>query len=504
MSILSLAQADQQVAAGPQPGEASRLPVSFGEGFEAAWQENQLFGQSVAHSNARMRVLDDYVNELRQKTGKDIGPDVQAAVAGIEGENTIKGDPAGWAVAREAGAKAGIPAPTEDEIDERAIAVSRAARQTYGDVAAREKAGGGAGLFLGGLGGAVADPINLATIPLGGGEGGILLTALRFGAIAGATQAGNEALQSGFREQVQPGYAASGEPLANVLTAGAEGAVLGGGTKALGNLWTRMKTGAWPTSVRDAGNILESEANIQQSNVYPGVKGEVAHRAALSDAINDVSRGTPVDVASHITPDIEASADERFAPLMAARGEAQRAMAAAEAARPGGPAPELPFEQTAAEAQAGRSIDTLSTEVAALAKRAGYDMPAEEAAQIAARMVKAPDDQVGRLLDQVTTNPSLAAEAPPRGGGAPIEQPATALPPSEVTRVLGSPDHEAAVRADIDRARMTKDVKIPAGVDEKGEPVFRSLDSAMDEVDGYKAAAEQIQACAAPAKETTE
>jgi len=64
--------------------------------------------------------------------------------------------------------------------------------------------------------------------------------------------------------------------------------------------------------------------------------------------------------------------------------------------------------------------------------------------------------------------------------------------------MLASPEHEQALRGDLDRARATADVKIPAGVDEKGEPVFRSLDSALDEVDAFKKAADEIQACAAP------
>jgi hypothetical protein len=48
----------------------------------------------------------------------------------------------------------------------------------------------------------------------------------------------------------------------NILEAGLGGAVLGGGLKGLSALWTRQKTGAWPRTVRDAGNVVESEAQI--------------------------------------------------------------------------------------------------------------------------------------------------------------------------------------------------------------------------------------------------
>jgi hypothetical protein len=252
--------------------------------------------------------------------------------------------------------------------------------------------------------------------------------------------------------------------------------------------------------VRDAGNLAESEANIQATNVYPGAAGAAAHRDALATSTDQIIKGEPVDVAAHITPAVEASADERIRPLMEARAAAQRAEAAASAAEPAGPAPELPFEQTAAQAEAARATDALAAEVSSMAEHAGYDMSAEEAKAVAARMVKAPDDQVAQALDRLAISPSRAVEpvlkAQPETGA-----PATVVPPTEVARVIGSPDHDAALRADIDRARMMGDRRLPAGVDENGEPVFRSLDGAMEEVDAYKAAADHIQACVNPPQE---
>jgi hypothetical protein len=87
-----------------------------------------------------------------------------------------------------------------------------------------------------------------------------------------------------------------GEPARNVLGAAAFGGAAGGFFKGLGMAWGRAKTGVWPRSIRDAGNVVESEAQVAQSNVLPGLEGEVAHRDALAKTIDDVVAGRKVEV----------------------------------------------------------------------------------------------------------------------------------------------------------------------------------------------------------------
>jgi len=591
--ILDLSQRDQQVAAGPQPGEAARLPVTFGEGLEAAWHEATLFGQSSASNMARHQAMLDYGDEVRRKTGQDIWPDLS--------EILVNSD---WSKAAATIAKLNaaqpdlhLDPPTPEEIDRRAMVLSRQARTDYQEVSAREKAsGGGFGTVLGGLAGGIADPLNLATAPLFGGEGGVLLTALKFGGAAAATQTANEAIGAGYREAVQPGYLASGEPLANVLEAGASGAALGAGGKVLGiglgRLWGRMKTGTWPTTVRDAGNLLESEAQTQATNVYPGVAGEAAHRDALSAATDQIIKGEPVDVAAHITPEVEArqlgirselnrlfndeidpsnlskeAADlwarmppdikaagfdvvgnsgkvdgfltesdildeETVAALRKSRKAStessankfeewlkqnlpkldfesvrQRATTATEAAQAAraaeaGPAPELPFEATAAEAQAETVRAALRDRIAQIAEAGGHVLSHEEIAALADRFARMTPEDAADAARQLRVVPhQLAAEPPAARTAAVAEPPATAYPQAAVDQMLASPEHAEALRGDLDRARATADVKIPAGVDPEGNPIFRSLDSALDEVDAFKKAADEIQACAAPAQQ---
>lgn len=292
--MLDLWQNNTAVAAQPQPGEARDLPATFGESFSAAWQNGRLFSDTLAHGNAQAAGFDQYLEDVKNASGEDIRRQVYADADPLTAARNIVG--------KMKAANPGlmtIPDLTDDELDHRAIVASQQARERYMQIAQREKAaGGGVGQFLGGLAAGATDPINLVGLAVAPEvEGGVLASATAWGTFGAVTQGVNEGVNAGFREKVQPGYAMSGEPVMNVLEAGAGGAVLGGGFKALGNLWTRVKTGAWPQSVRDAGNVVESEANIQQSNVLPGVEGEAAHRASLSTAINQILGGLPVDVA---------------------------------------------------------------------------------------------------------------------------------------------------------------------------------------------------------------
>jgi hypothetical protein len=430
MSFLDLYQGDQDQAAKIQPNEGTRLPSGFDENLRAAWSDGQLFSQSIARSNARSAVLGDYIDEIRQKTGNDLSKEFTPDVAGGGQTGVTDFDAANERVAKlkESYPDLDLNPLSEDEIDKRAVAKSQAAHRTYQQLSAGEKTfGGSVGSFLGSAGSAAADPINILALAVAPETGGasILGTALRWGALAGTSQAAIEASSDSFKEQVQPGYTESGAPLQEIGGAFLGGAVLGGGTKALGNAWTRVKTGAWPTSVRDAGNVIESEANVASTNPFPGVEGEVAHREALVKTIDDILAGRPVDVSVQITPELQQAAAEATRVLEAPSGM---------------PTEQLPLD---------------------------FEAPA-------APKVKAPE------------------------GPQPITQ-----TPDQMRETLTAPDHQEAIRADIDRARAMGDVQVP-GMDENGNHVMMSVDKAVDEVDKYKQVAEQIQACANPVQEAAE
>src|ERR1700683_5066140 len=299
--MLDLWSNNQAIAARPQPEEGRDLPATGEESFNAAWANGEMFSSSVAQGNARRQALDEFGKQINAAGG-----DVQSEYAsrltfGLMGDPI---EPDGLDVANAALAKAKAKNPalqlnplTDDDLDKRAVEISRGAQVSYAEMAQREKTFGGK---LGGVAGSLAssatDPLNLVLAPIAPeADLGVLGSALLVGGLGAGSQAVNEAMGARYREQVQPGYAASGAPIENIAEAGAGGAVLGGGLKALGNLWTRVKTGEWPTSIRDAGNVIESEGQLQGSNILPGAEGEVAHRQAMGTAVDQILKGQQVD-----------------------------------------------------------------------------------------------------------------------------------------------------------------------------------------------------------------
>lgn len=297
---LDMFQRDRDEAAGyALANSAPDLPVEAGEAFSTAFLRAALFGQSTAALNARTAAAAEYAGELEAATG-DQSLRASLSSGGIDRLNAR--------IRQIAGERPdlGLRELDDDELTKRQAAKSRQAVADYRAMADREKTlGGTIGFFAGGAVGDITDPVNLTTFPLAAPASlGIIGTAAAWSAIGGGTQLAIEALGAPYRERIQPGYVASGEPLANIVGTAAFAGVLGSGIKGAAAAWTRLRTGEWPRSVRDAGNVVDSEANIQGSNALPGVEGEVAHREALGKAIDDIAAGKPVDVSEQIAPEL--------------------------------------------------------------------------------------------------------------------------------------------------------------------------------------------------------
>lgn len=305
---------------------AQDLPLEFGEAFDAAWREGLLFGQSISASTSRMQGVQDYLDGIREKTGTVLTNPAfgggSAALDELNGQLT--------ALAPKF-PDLGLKPLTSEDLDRLGEEKARRARQVYRKAAGREQTWGGtAGLVLGSLSAGAADPVNIITLPLAAPKAlGILGTALATAGITAGTQVGIEAVAAPFKERVEPGYGASGEAGENVLNAAIAGGVLGGGAKALGALWTRYHTGSWPRSVRDAGNVVASEGQIDATNPVPTVEGEVAHRTALQQAIDGLVSGRPVEVSETITPDLLRAYGARLDPVLEARANARAAQESA-------------------------------------------------------------------------------------------------------------------------------------------------------------------------------
>jgi hypothetical protein len=455
---------DPQRAVAPALDTSGRdLPTTFGETFSAAWSRNTLFSQDYFGENDRWSALSDYTDKIKAMTGRDVAaeldygtgefaPDSHAMLAQVNSKvaELNKQNPA-----------LELDPLSPEQFEQNAVAKRRKADADFEQTIDRPRGPGATvGRWLGAGAAGVADPINLAALPIAPeAELGIVASAVRWGAITGAAGVAGTALAAPYREQVQPGYVAGGGPLAEIAEQAAFGAAGGAAfpiaravarpvVNRLADAWGRVRGQPWPTSVKDAGNIVSSQANINQSNIYPGIDGSAAHEQALAKTTNDILARRPVDVSQHITPELEA----RAAPAPAtetARLDAQAAAANATRPVPIEAAPELPFARTAAEAKADELRRNLAGLIQINAEQRGYPgMPIGEAEQIADKLTAAATpEEATKILRDMQMSPRQVAEAP-----AHIEPPIEPVPTAVAPLAdIHAPEFQTAVRADLDR-----------------------------------------------------
>jgi len=437
-------------------------PTTFGETFSAAWSRNTLFSQDYFGENDRMSALNDYLDKVKRTSGEDIGQQLDYRMpegAAVSAQDLLRQANGKVNELKNKNPALGLEPMSPDELSANAVAKRKKADADFEETIDRPRGPGATvGRWLGGAAAGIADPINLAALPIAPeGELGILGSALRWGAIAGSAGAVSTAIAAPYREQIEPGYIASGAPLAEITEQAAFGAAGGAAFPAaraiarpvvnrVADSWDRVRGNYWPTTVKDAGNIVSSAANINQSNIYPGIDGSAAHEQALAKTTNDVLAGRPVDVSQHITPELEARTAQPE--VEAHRLQAQGAAAAAVRPMPIEPAPPLPFERTAAEAAAEARKQDLVLDVYDAAREGGYDdIPMAEAGQIADKLIDATPEQAQKIMRDLRMSPRQVAEAP-----AVLEPPAEPLPvPVTPVENIHAPDFQNAVRADVDR-----------------------------------------------------
>lgn len=307
--MLDLFEQSTAAASAPSPTEGRDLPATLGESFSSAWATNELSTSSIKQQNARNQAIREFSDQV-SAAGGDVSGEYAKRLTVGPGEGLY--EPDGLDVANTALAKLKasgknprlwLDPMTEDDIGKRSVAISQEAIASGAAMQGREQTfGSRVGGFLGGAASSAADPMNIPLMAVAPEESlGILGHAALFGAGAAASQVANEAVNARFNEMVQPGYGARGEAAGNVLEAGIGGAVLGGTLKAAADVLTRAFTGQWPTALRAAANVVKSEAQIQTTNVLPGVEGEAEHRAAIARSIDQIMNGHAVD------PDIAAA-----------------------------------------------------------------------------------------------------------------------------------------------------------------------------------------------------
>lgn len=449
------------------------MPTTSHDLFTAAWGRNQLTHMNLTGEQDRLNALDDYLEKIKKLGGPDLAPELDY---GTFGGGMMPDSHALFAQANAKLAEYKNKNPEFDmqpmsaqEFDGNAINKRRNADADYEAELERPRgAGATLGLVAGGLAAGAVDPINLLALPVAPEASlGILASALRWGAIGAGAATVSEAIQAPYQEQVHPGRLMSGAPLLDIAQAGLFAA--GGGVlfPALAKAWEGVRGLPWGTAVKDAGNIVDSQANVMHSNIYPGAEGTTAHTQALPKAIDDALRGHPVDVSQYITPEIEASAGQPA--IEATRAETlqarRRALEARFAQERQEPQPELPFVQTAAEEDLGAQVEKLVDHVQDLSRRAGYDMPRDEASTITTRLMNADEAEGAKLYRDLQISPRQVAEAPPH-----IEVPAEEIP-TQVAPVadIHEPNFQDALRADLDREVVSSPGGMPSLAASKSE-----------------------------------
>lgn len=282
---------------------APALPSGFTDNFLASWHAGRMFSLSNAAINVRKSVIEDLYDEAQRKTGQDLTRNIQfnpETGEAIDPLTTLNTE-----LMR-------LHQPTYDdaEVERRAVEKSRGAVDELATLQGRERTFGGKfGGMLGSLAAGATDPMNLLAAPAVAPEAMGVLGAVLAGAAGGAlVQMGTESVSPEFRERVQPGYAEDAPERMGEAILG--GAVLAGGTHALASAWRGIKGRTVPRIVRDAGNVVEGEDQINASNPFTGVAGEVAHREALTTATDQIARGDPVNIT--LPPEVAAQSRALF------------------------------------------------------------------------------------------------------------------------------------------------------------------------------------------------
>jgi hypothetical protein len=295
---------------------APDLPIGFGEAFSTAINTRAKFSGSLAEGSNRYNVYQDVLDKFEAATGEALpNPEVGNTPVILrhlrerfEARRADIGD---------------LRLPEEPDIAAGAVQAAREARSR--DIAARGRArgtGATAGFFLGDTTAAVSDPVNIIGMGLGApAAAGIVRTAVMEAFAAAASEAAIQGLTYDFKKEVDPTFGL-GEAAGEVGIAAIGGGVLGGGIKGLATAWRALRGGDVPRHVRDAGNVVESEAQVAETNPFPDAAGEANHARALAKAVEDVTRGRPVDVSDAVGQDVARSGlgqsvEQRAAPAPA-------------------------------------------------------------------------------------------------------------------------------------------------------------------------------------------
>lgn len=298
MGALALPTADQAYAA----RFASTRPVDapdpgFGGAIGAAFRAVEARISDFRAEELRHDVVQEYLDRLYAATGERLENPAVGAPMSLRTDWRSIFTPVRdlhaemWATTRERydawAVPAGYDAFPDDEAIEEEVRARRAAqleeaRATLGAARSTDAA-------IGGIIGSFAAPVMLDPI-VGGSLGlgapfaaGILRTALiEAGIGAGAELVSGVAHLGGVRA-IDPDYGFA-DIMGQAAFAAGGGAVFGGGIRALAAVWSAVRGRYWPSSVRDAGIVVEHAAVHAPPGATVAEQAAYAARAAEIEA----------------------------------------------------------------------------------------------------------------------------------------------------------------------------------------------------------------------------
>lgn len=267
----------------------TREPAGFGESFMqqlgSFWREDQ--------STSRLFALGNAQSERAQKIREVAGD--KAFIRAL----TLSGDPATTQMIEELSAEhesvktdAGLMA----DIKERNTGL----RKERDAALEHQTTGGTIGGFLGVAAGAITDPLNLATLPLGASWAtGILKTAAIEAGIAMGTEAAIQPAIYRYKKELESPYDLK-DVLINIAGAGVGAGVLTGGVKATARAisrFGRFNAEVAPRRVDGFDDILETVQKLEDDAFVLGKPGEVPEGPRFT--LNDEQRAAKEVLQEH-------------------------------------------------------------------------------------------------------------------------------------------------------------------------------------------------------------
>lgn len=276
--------------------QAERNPVEgFDPGFIERFKSDLAAMQQYSNSNADYRNASDVMQDFRTRFYRESGQNLPNWIdSGLY--NTKDEAEKQFTTWKAKNPQSDLVFPSDEEQQRRSDTIAAEARNKSVNLTNRSTGVGSAvGGFLGTAAGALTDPVNILSLPLGGSAGGIVRTALVEGGINAASEAVVQAAANERKRRIDPSFGAT-DALREVAAAAVGGAVLSAGIRGIAEAWNRASSGTWSRSVKDAGNVVMREASVPASRLDRSAQGAAVYRGAIEKASDDLFRGNPVAI----------------------------------------------------------------------------------------------------------------------------------------------------------------------------------------------------------------